>query len=232
MCANTLDLENATLEEIKAGLDPDFVPEGWLDRPLLLRRSSSYLSPRRRPSVQVSYLHRKLADLLLQFPRRKSMKLQKEWCQRTQRTTLGQRDAWVQEWNQLMPLDPVPTDLLQCHDASVVSKYLRYFVLEARTREHLLIPFPWLKTKRTVILCPWSLQLVPFLVLVFPKHFSSFLNHIIASRWMHINLYILASRQVSLLAVWTVRGLWGGWLMIIVFLVLFNQPWNCSNLHS
>ena len=73
MCANTLDLENATVEEIEAGLDPDFVPEGWLDPPLLLRRSSSYLSPRRRPSVQVSYPHRKLADLLLQFPRRKSM---------------------------------------------------------------------------------------------------------------------------------------------------------------
>ena len=57
MCANTLDLENATVEEIKAGLDPDFVPEGWVDPPLLLRRSSSYLSQRRRPSVQVSYPH-------------------------------------------------------------------------------------------------------------------------------------------------------------------------------
>ena len=33
MCANTLDLENATLDEIEAGLDPDFVPEGWLDPP-------------------------------------------------------------------------------------------------------------------------------------------------------------------------------------------------------
>ena len=30
MCANTFDLENATLEEIEAGLDP---PEGWLDPP-------------------------------------------------------------------------------------------------------------------------------------------------------------------------------------------------------
>ena len=33
MCANMLDLENATLEEIEAGLDPDFVPEGWLYPP-------------------------------------------------------------------------------------------------------------------------------------------------------------------------------------------------------
>ena len=41
----------------------------------------------------------------------------------------------VQERNKLMPGDPVPTDLLQCHDTSVVSKYLRYFVLEARTQD-------------------------------------------------------------------------------------------------
>ena len=33
MCANMLDLENATVEEIKDGLDPDFVPERWLDPP-------------------------------------------------------------------------------------------------------------------------------------------------------------------------------------------------------
>ena len=38
--------------------------------------------------------------------------------QRTQRrTTLGQR-----EQNKLKPLDPVPTDLLQCHDSSVVTE--------------------------------------------------------------------------------------------------------------
>ena len=86
MCANTLDLENATLEKIEAGLDP---PEGWLDPPSLSKKKLT----RRRLSVQVSYPHRKLVDLLLQFPRRKSMKLQKEWCQRTQkRTTLGQRE--------------------------------------------------------------------------------------------------------------------------------------------
>ena len=33
MCANTLDLENAKLEEIEAGLDPHSVLEGWLDLP-------------------------------------------------------------------------------------------------------------------------------------------------------------------------------------------------------
>jgi len=39
MCANTLDLENAMVEEIEAGLDPDFVPEGWLDPPSSSRSS-------------------------------------------------------------------------------------------------------------------------------------------------------------------------------------------------
>ena len=31
ICANAPNFENATLEEIKARLDPNFVPEGWLD---------------------------------------------------------------------------------------------------------------------------------------------------------------------------------------------------------
>ena len=74
MCANMPDLENATLEEIEALLDPEFVPEGWLDPPLLQRRSSNCLSPRRQ-SLQVSCPHRKLADLLLQSLRKKSVVL-------------------------------------------------------------------------------------------------------------------------------------------------------------
>ena len=33
ICANAPNFENATLAEIKARLDPNFVPEGWLDPP-------------------------------------------------------------------------------------------------------------------------------------------------------------------------------------------------------
>ena len=33
-----------------------------------------------------------------------------------------------------MPNDPVSSDLLSCHDPAAVSKYLRYFVLEARNQ--------------------------------------------------------------------------------------------------
>ena len=43
MCANTLDLENATVGEIEAGLDPDFVPEGWLDPPTPPKKGSIVL---------------------------------------------------------------------------------------------------------------------------------------------------------------------------------------------
>ena len=34
-----------------------------------------------------------------------------------------------------MPSDPIPCGLLSCHDADVVCKYMRYFVLEARARD-------------------------------------------------------------------------------------------------
>ena len=72
----------------------------------------------------MSYPHRKLADLLFQFEVNEATKgvvptntkKNNAWAERT-------FDAWVQERNQLMPLDPVPTGLLQVRDASVVSKY-------------------------------------------------------------------------------------------------------------
>ena len=40
-CTNTPNFENATLEEIEARLDPNFVSKGWLEPPpppILLRR--------------------------------------------------------------------------------------------------------------------------------------------------------------------------------------------------
>ena len=53
ICANAPDFENATLEEIEARLDPNFVPEGWLDPQLLRRRSSSYCSTGRKRYLAV-----------------------------------------------------------------------------------------------------------------------------------------------------------------------------------
>ena len=46
-------------------------------------------------------------------------------------TTWGERAfrAWVEERNKALPTDPVPDDLLSCHDPTIVSKYMRYFVL-------------------------------------------------------------------------------------------------------
>ena len=198
MCANTLDLENATLEEIKAGLDPDFVPEGWLDPPTppkkklklsLIKKKTectSELSALKASRFATSVSEKEVNEAAKGVVPMNTKK-NNAWAERT-------FDAWVQERNQLMPLNPVPTDLLQCHDASVVSKYLRYFVLEARTQDGKKYPSTTIrsllsglnrilkesKTKKTVILCPLSLQLAPFLVLVFPKHFSSFLASLAA----------------------------------------------------
>ena len=73
MCANTLDLENATVEEIKAGLDPDFVPEGWLDSPTPPEKKLKLSLAKKKKTECTSELSAsKLAGLLLQFPRRKS----------------------------------------------------------------------------------------------------------------------------------------------------------------
>ncbi len=41
---------------------------------------------------------------------------------------------WVEQRNKARPDDPVPIDLLSCHDPTVVCKYLRYFALEARNQ--------------------------------------------------------------------------------------------------
>lgn len=42
--------------------------------------------------------------------------------------------AWREERNKLISDDSVPEDLLSCHDPTTVSKYMRYFVLEARNQ--------------------------------------------------------------------------------------------------
>lgn len=49
------------------------------------------------------------------------------WAERT-------FNAWVEHQNEVMP-DSVLTDLLTCHDPKIVCKYMRYFVLEARTQD-------------------------------------------------------------------------------------------------
>ena len=52
--------------------------------------------------------------------------------------------AWSEKRNKLTPDDPVPKDLLSCHDPSIVSKYMRCFVLEARNQAGEKYPPPQL----------------------------------------------------------------------------------------
>ena len=77
MCANTLDLENATVEEIEAGLDPDFVPEGRLDPPTPPKKLMLSLAKKTECTSELSALKASR----FATPVSKSMKLQKEWCQ-------------------------------------------------------------------------------------------------------------------------------------------------------
>ena len=79
MCANTLDLENATVEEIEAGLDPDFVPEGRLDPPTPHKKLK--LSLAKKKTECTSELFALKASRFATPVSKKSMKLQKEWCQ-------------------------------------------------------------------------------------------------------------------------------------------------------
>ena len=134
MCANTLDLENATLEEIEAGLDPDFVPEGWLDPPTSPKKKLK-LSLAKKKTECTSELSASKAS---RFATPVSEKEVNEAAKGVVPTNTKKNNAWAE---------------------------------------------------RTVILCPLSLQLAPFLVLVFPKHFSSFLASLAAlSTFTSLNL--------------------------------------------
>ena len=52
-------------------------------------------------------------------------KLNNEWAMRN-------LNAWIKNWNKVAPDDPVPADLLSCGDASILCKWLRYFVQETK----------------------------------------------------------------------------------------------------
>ena len=104
-----------TQEDIDAFLDPDFVPEGWLDPPSKKKPKMSLkkASTSRFASVSVE-----------KYTEAAKGTKNNVWAERT-------FHAWAEERNRKMPSDPVPSDLLSCHDPATVSKFLRYFVLEA-----------------------------------------------------------------------------------------------------
>ena len=118
-------------------LDSNFVPDGWLSDPCspppAKRKKNLSLSctkKARTPSASrfappVSEVHYvQAAKGVVPMNTKKN----NAWGERAFR-------AWVEERNKAMPSDPVPDGLLACHDSSIVSKYLRYFVLEARAKD-------------------------------------------------------------------------------------------------
>lgn len=112
-------------------LDPNFVPEGWLDSPpakkrrlsLSLKERASTSSRRfATPVSEVQYIE--AAEGVVPANTKKN----NDWGERVFRD-------WLEERNKLSPTDPVPEDLLAISDSAVVSKYLRYFVMEVRTKD-------------------------------------------------------------------------------------------------
>ena len=113
-----------TQEDIDAFLDPNFVPEGWLDPPPKKKPKMSLkkASTSRFASVSVEKYTEAAKGMVPDNTKKNNV-----WAERT-------FHAWAEERNRKMPSDPVPSDLLSCHDPATVSKFLRYFVLEARNQ--------------------------------------------------------------------------------------------------
>ena len=68
------------------------------------------------------------------------------------------------------------------------------------------------------------------------KYHPSAGNYTVLNWIIAMTKYRLTYWEVSVLALWSLMELWGGWWMIIVFwnffnhtTNLFNEPWNCSN---
>ena len=126
-------------EDAHVALDPNFVPDGWLsdvDDPsspppakkkklslsLTKARTSQSSASRFAPPVsEVHYVEAAKGVVPM------NTKKNNAWGEKAFR-------AWVEERNKVMPPDPVPDGLLACHDSSIVSKYMRYFVLEAMSQ--------------------------------------------------------------------------------------------------
>ena len=126
-------IESMELEELQAHFDPTFFPEGFLDEEpsspkqpsppkKKLKLSLSSKKPRFAAPVTAEKLHEAAEGVVLD-----NTKKTNAWAVNT-------FTAWSKERNKLIPEDPVPEDLLSCHDLSIVSKYMRCFVLEARNQ--------------------------------------------------------------------------------------------------
>ena len=129
-------VEDKTPEEVEASLDPDFVPLGWLDsEPPPWKKLKLCLSKNKVCQEEKVPSSSRFADPVSEEELTEAAKgvvpsnTKKNncWAERT-------FNAWVEQRNKVKP-NSVPTNLLTCHDSAKVCKYMRCFVLEARTQE-------------------------------------------------------------------------------------------------
>ena len=106
------------LEELEAYLadDPSFFPKGWLDKePSPPKKKLKLSLSSKKPRFAAPVTSEKLCDAAKGVVHDNTKK-NNAWAVKT-------FTAWREERNKLIPDDPVPEDLLSCHDPSVVSKY-------------------------------------------------------------------------------------------------------------
>ncbi len=132
---NTAKYAGYSLEEIEAVLDPNFVPAGWLDpdpeppkkkQKLNLSISKKTLCKPTSSRFATPISEEEFSDAAKGVIPCNTKK-NNSWAERT-------FNAWVAERNRSTP-GSVPTDLLLCRDPATVCKYMRYFVLEARSHD-------------------------------------------------------------------------------------------------
>ena len=160
-------------EDAHVALDPNFVHDGWLsdvDDPSspppakkklslsLTKKAQTSQSSASRFAPPVSEVHYvEAAKGVVPM--------------NTKKNNARAFRAWVEERNKAMPSDPVPDGLLACHDSSIVSKYMRYFVLEARAKDGKKYPPT---TIRCILSALYKESKAPFSIL--DKAFRSYIS--------------------------------------------------------
>ena len=113
-------VEDKTPEEVKASLDPGFVPLGWLDSEPPPRKKLK-LSKNKVCQEEIVPSYSRFADPVeaAKGVVPSDTKKNNSWAERT-------FNAWVEQRNKVKP-NSVPTNLLTCHDSAKVCKYMQQF---------------------------------------------------------------------------------------------------------
>ena len=116
-------------------LDQNLFPEGWLSLsdtnstalPPLAKKKKLSLTKIRTTQCSAAHFGHPVSEVRYAEAAKGIVPDNTKKC-----TTWGERAflAWVEERNKAFP-----TDLLSCRDPTIISKYMRYFILEVRAKD-------------------------------------------------------------------------------------------------